>query len=60
MKGLRREGENKKTFESKAAATGAKLTLGAGLFKLCDVIFPEFLAFFIFRAKNCINFYLCK
>jgi len=33
--GLRRDGENKKTFETKAAATGAKFALIEGLFKLC-------------------------
>jgi|GEM_PF-5477766 len=37
--GLRREGENTKTVESKAATTGAKLALNVGLFKLCGFIF---------------------
>lgn len=37
--GLRRDGENKKTFESKAAATGVKNALVTGLFKLCWFIF---------------------
>jgi hypothetical protein len=35
MYGLRREGENKKTVETKAAATGANMALIIGLFKLC-------------------------
>ena len=35
MYGLRREGENTKTIETKAAATGANIALSAGLFKLC-------------------------
>ncbi|ASU34924.1 hypothetical protein MuYL_3039 [Mucilaginibacter xinganensis] len=35
MYGLRREGENKKTVETKAAETGAKVALVIGLFKLC-------------------------
>jgi len=35
MYGLRRDGENKKKAESKAAATGAKIALIGGLFKLC-------------------------
>jgi len=43
--GLRRDGENKKTFESKAAATGAKSALVTGLFKLC---------WFIFLVASCV------
>jgi hypothetical protein len=39
MYGLRRDGENKNTFESKAAQTGAKIPLVTGLFKLCCFIF---------------------
>jgi hypothetical protein len=60
MYGLRREGENKKTVETKAAATGAKFALIEGLFKLCWFIFAAFLLFFKFGAKYAINFYLCK
>jgi len=39
MNGLRRDGENTKTLEIKAAATGAKGALAEGLFKLCGFIF---------------------
>jgi len=39
MYGLRREGENKKTVETKAAVTGAKIALIICLFKLCWFIF---------------------
>ena len=58
--GLRRDGENTKTVESKAAATGAKIALIADLFKLCGFIF--FIAFVIFKfcANYCIKFNLCK
>jgi len=38
MNNLRREGEKQKTVETKAAATGAKFALIAGLFKLCRFI----------------------
>jgi hypothetical protein len=66
MYGLRRDGENKNTFESKAAQTGAKIALVTGLFKLCCFIFLFalwcFLKFvqsialiFIYARKNCIN-----
>jgi hypothetical protein len=44
--GLRREGENTKTAESKAAATGAKNALIEGLFELCCFIL--LIAFVIF------------
>jgi hypothetical protein len=44
--GLRRDGESAKTVEIKAAATGAKNTLDAGLFKLCSFIFLS--AFVVF------------
>ena len=39
MYGLRRDGENTKTVEIKAAATGANMALIEGLFKLCCFIF---------------------
>jgi len=39
MYGLRRDGENTKTLEIKAAATGANDALAEGLFKLCGFIF---------------------
>jgi hypothetical protein len=46
MYGLRRDGENKKTVEIKAAATGANIALIAGLFMLCSSIFlPDFVVF---------------
>ena len=35
MYGLRREGENTKTVETKAAVTGANIALVTGKFKLC-------------------------
>jgi len=46
MYGLRRDGENTKTVEIKAAATGANIALIEGLFKLCCFIFSG--AFVIF------------
>jgi hypothetical protein len=49
--GLRREGKNTKTFESKAAATGAKLALNVGLFKLCGFILGSFCYFINFVQK---------
>ena len=49
--GLRREGENTKTVESKAAATGAKLALSVGLFKLCGFIYSSFWYFVNFVQK---------
>ena len=39
MYGLRREVKSTKTFEIKAAATGARKAFNAGLFKLCGFIF---------------------
>lgn len=59
MYGLRREGENKNTVETKAA-TGAKKALVIGLFKLCWFIFSNVFVVFKFCANYCINFYLCK
>jgi hypothetical protein len=60
MNSLRRDGENKKTVETKAAATGAKFALIAGLFKLCRFIFSVKFLFLNFDAKVCIIFYLSK
>jgi hypothetical protein len=60
MYGLRRDGENKATVKTHAAATGATTALIIGLFKLCWFILAVFLLFFNFGAKNCINFNLCK
>jgi hypothetical protein len=37
MYSLRRDGVNK-TVETKAAATGAKIALTVGLFKVCSII----------------------
>jgi hypothetical protein len=45
MKILRREGKKAKTVESKAAATGAKIALITGLFKLCWFIFKRCFCF---------------
>jgi hypothetical protein len=52
----RRSGENTKTVETKAAATGAKNALIAGSFMLCSVA----CCFLILVANYRINFYLCK
>jgi hypothetical protein len=38
MYSLRRDGVNKTFVETKAAATGAKIALAAGLFKVCSII----------------------
>ncbi|UOE52015.1 hypothetical protein MTO98_13085 [Mucilaginibacter sp. SMC90] len=60
MKVLRRRGQFKKTVEPKAAATGAKLALVAGLFKLGVFIFLLNYCVFNFAAKKTIKFYLYK
>ena len=56
MYGLRRTGENTKTVEIKAAATGANIALIEGLFKLCGFIFYLLLVFFNFCAKVALFF----
>jgi len=53
--GLRRDGENTKTVESKAAATGAKTALIADLFKLCGFIFLLLLLFLNFVQIIALN-----
>ena len=60
MYGLRREGEDKATVKTEAAATGANVALIIGLFKLCWFILAVFLLFFNFCANYRIIFYLCK
>ena len=47
MYGLRREGENTKTVEIKAAATGAKYALIEGFMELCAFIYCLLLLFLI-------------
>ena len=47
MYGLRREGENTKNVEIKAAATGAKMALIEGFMKLCGFIYCLLLLFLI-------------
>jgi hypothetical protein len=54
--GLRRDGENTKTVESKAAATGAKIALIEGLFKLCWFIFLLLLLFLKSSGKSIVLF----
>jgi len=54
MYGLRRDEENTKMLEIKAAATGAKYALTVGLFKLCGFIFLLCFLLFYSRAKDCI------
>jgi hypothetical protein len=51
MYGLRRDGENKATVKTEAAATVANITLVIGLFKLCWFILAVLLLFFKFCAK---------
>jgi len=46
MYGLRRDGKNKASVKTHAAATGANIALVIGLFKLCWFILAVFLLFF--------------
>ncbi len=55
MNNLRREGENKKAIETKAAATGAKFAVMVGLFKLCRFICYSVLFFKIAMQKFALN-----
>ena len=48
MYGLRREGEDKATVKTHAAAIGANIALIVGLFKLCWFILAVFLLFLKF------------
>jgi hypothetical protein len=59
MNTRRRLGENNKTKETKAAATGANFALATVMFEFSIFIFMNLL-FFKFCANYCIIIYLCK